>query len=60
MKSIELSALLPTYAAWAPDVWPINSSPIIKSSVFEVGPSNDPTVIFGDVGVSVPFASKIP
>ena len=43
-----------------PLVWPTNLSPIIKSLVFELGPSKDPILILGASGSSKSSDSKTP
>ena len=43
-----------------PLVWPTNLSPIIKSLVFELGPSKDPILILGHSASFTSSDSKIP
>ena len=43
-----------------PLVWPTNLSPMIKSLVFELGPSKDPILILGASGSSKLSDSKTP
>ena len=60
MKLILISLFLTKYNPLAPLDVPVNSSPIIRSLVLDVGPSIEPRTQLGDCGSSVPNASKIP
>ena len=55
-----ISLFLVKYTPTAPLDWPTNLSPIIKSLVFELGPSIDPIFKLGDSASFKSFDSKIP